>query len=341
MRKLILKVSERENLQFMTANGEIVTNPEKAPGLSKCLTDVDITLNDWCIFDEDIKKLWKLKPVNLVNSVNLMSVIYEKTLILLPRVQPLHNLLRIHENGIYNFVKDSQENEGIYLVDENGNSYNWFENHYDIHDSITFLNNHFGIFEIEEIEYKKDEEMHYYIATFWNRPSKIFKSKSILSKNNASEVIRILISEGKISDGEILDYAVQFYDVKEISEIGYAYAKDLKFLMNPVGQVDKNGTLIMSTNAFHKTFDGAFVRKSLNEGIDAFEISSLLNHLKETNVIPLEIQGEFKTAIGFITLSAAKKLNYAYDELSAYIVYVLNNVNEAGTCILKELNIMI
>jgi len=74
-----------------------------------------------------------------------------------------------------------------------------------------------------------------------------------------------------------------------------------------------------------KEFGVALKQKPLDEGLTKYEINSLFNMLKGVDAIPIEIQGENASAMGFINLADAEFLNYEYDNdsepSSSYFAY--------------------
>ena len=79
-----------------------------------------------------------------------------------------------------------------------------------------------------------------------------------------------------------------------------------------------------------KEFGVALKQKPLDEGLTKSEINDLFDMLKGVNAIPVEIQGENASAMGFINLTDAEFLDYKYDndsELGSFIKNILDDVN--------------
>ena len=67
--------------------------------------------------------------------------------------------------------------------------------------------------------------------------------------------------------------------------------------------------------------------KPLDEGLNKSEVMDLYDLLSGTDAIPIEIQGECATAMGFINLTDAEFMNYDYTELENVVKSVLNDMN--------------
>jgi len=73
-------------------------------------------------------------------------------------------------------------------------------------------------------------------------------------------------------------------------------------------------------------FDVVLYERELDDGLDRIEIQELLDLCKTTKVIPLEIQGEYSTAMGFITLEMAESMNYNLDPFEEYVKSILDDM---------------
>lgn len=79
-----------------------------------------------------------------------------------------------------------------------------------------------------------------------------------------------------------------------------------------------------------KEFGVALKQKPLDEGLTKSEINYLFDKLKGIDAIPVEIQGENASAMGFIDPTDAEFLDYKYDndsELGFFIKNILDDVN--------------
>lgn len=75
-------------------------------------------------------------------------------------------------------------------------------------------------------------------------------------------------------------------------------------------------------------FDVAFFERELDKGLSRIEIDNLLSICKGDEVIPLEIQGEYSVAMGFISLDMAESINYVYDDLELNVKQILNDIEQ-------------
>jgi len=75
-------------------------------------------------------------------------------------------------------------------------------------------------------------------------------------------------------------------------------------------------------------FDVVFFERELDKGLNRIEIDNLLSICKGDEVIPLEIQGEYSVAMGFISLDMAESMNYVYDALAEKVKRILDDINQ-------------
>ena len=68
--------------------------------------------------------------------------------------------------------------------------------------------------------------------------------------------------------------------------------------------------------------------KMLDEGLNREELNDLYDLVSGVDVIPIEIQGEFSTAMGFINLTDADYMNYNYTKLKEFIRTILNDIDK-------------
>ena len=76
-----------------------------------------------------------------------------------------------------------------------------------------------------------------------------------------------------------------------------------------------------------KSYDIVLKEKSLDEGLTRDEMTCLIDMLHAEQSIPMEIQGEFSVAMGFIDVIAAYMLDYDY-EGSGFVEYVTSIMND-------------
>ena len=72
----------------------------------------------------------------------------------------------------------------------------------------------------------------------------------------------------------------------------------------------------------------ALIQKSLDNGLTKNESSAVGNLVEDEEIIPIEIQGENASAMGFIGVDMAEKLSYNYEKLAAFIREILNDVTK-------------
>jgi hypothetical protein len=77
----------------------------------------------------------------------------------------------------------------------------------------------------------------------------------------------------------------------------------------------------------NKEYNIALLEKPLDEGLSKSEVMNLFDMLSGVNAIPIEIQGEHSTAMGFINLTDAEFMNYDYTKLEDFVKSVLNDMN--------------
>ena len=96
-------------------------------------------------------------------------------------------------------------------------------------------------------------------------------------------------------------------------------------------------------------FDAILIEKPGEMGLTLPEIEAIFDKLSEKEVYPVEIEnsaGE-SSAMGFITTSAAEKIDFIYDNSSAFghhVAHILSDMtNETpdGTYTIQGLNVLI
>lgn len=65
----------------------------------------------------------------------------------------------------------------------------------------------------------------------------------------------------------------------------------------------------------------------LDDGLTETQVTKLFSKLSGLKGIPIEIQAEYSTAMGFIDLTTAEKLNYNYAEIDEFVMNILNDMN--------------
>ena len=68
--------------------------------------------------------------------------------------------------------------------------------------------------------------------------------------------------------------------------------------------------------------------KPLDEGLTKEEVMDMFDLLSGAEAIPIEIQGESSSAMGFINLTDAEYMNYDYTALEDYISGILNDMEK-------------
>ena len=80
-------------------------------------------------------------------------------------------------------------------------------------------------------------------------------------------------------------------------------------------------------------FDIVLTERPHTDGLTKIEISELLEKIEYGSVIPIEIVGDYSSAMGFISLDCADSLDYDYEKMSEYIKSILNDMeNESNDC---------
>lgn len=74
------------------------------------------------------------------------------------------------------------------------------------------------------------------------------------------------------------------------------------------------------------TYGVALFERPLDDGITAGESMELFNKLHGIKAIPIEIQNENSTAMGWINLADAEILNYDYTGLTEFIQTILGDM---------------
>lgn len=68
--------------------------------------------------------------------------------------------------------------------------------------------------------------------------------------------------------------------------------------------------------------------KPLDEGLERSEVMDLFDMLKGTSGIPIEIQGEWSTSMGFIDTDDADSLGYDYTVIEAFVREILEDMDK-------------
>ena len=72
----------------------------------------------------------------------------------------------------------------------------------------------------------------------------------------------------------------------------------------------------------------ALIEKPLDEGLTRGEVADLFDLLHGTSGIPIEIQAEHSTAMGFINLTDAEAMNYDYTALKELLAPIMNDMSK-------------
>ena len=75
----------------------------------------------------------------------------------------------------------------------------------------------------------------------------------------------------------------------------------------------------------------ALKEKQLDEGLNREELNDLYDLVSGVDVIPIEIQGESSTAMGFINLTDAEYMDYDYTKLEEVVRSVLNDMDKENS----------
>lgn len=73
-------------------------------------------------------------------------------------------------------------------------------------------------------------------------------------------------------------------------------------------------------------FNIVLKEKQLDEGLNIEEICDMYDLLSGTEAIPVEFQGEYSTAMGFINRLDAEFMDYDYSGLRGFVIDILNNI---------------
>lgn len=75
-------------------------------------------------------------------------------------------------------------------------------------------------------------------------------------------------------------------------------------------------------------FDVALIQKPLDEGLTRSELMDLADMIEDNSVIPIEIQGENASAMGFISADAAADMKYEYVSNTPFYHYIQAILND-------------
>lgn len=119
------------------------------------------------------------------------------------------------------------------------------------------------------------------------------------------ELVEVLVDKGLIKKEWMIDFRGMLTVVKEINK--------------------KNYDLLTKEKTIPEKIDAALIVLPHNNGLTRNEISELLKIIDSEEVYPLNIEGEYESAIGFISKETfGKKMNYNADGLKMDIEFVLN-----------------
>ena len=74
-------------------------------------------------------------------------------------------------------------------------------------------------------------------------------------------------------------------------------------------------------------FGAAFIQKPLDEGLTKSETMDLFDMLNGVRAIPLEVQSENATAMGFVNLTDAELMDYDLKPLEAFVKEIISDTN--------------
>lgn len=82
-------------------------------------------------------------------------------------------------------------------------------------------------------------------------------------------------------------------------------------------------------------YDVVLTERPHDNGLTKSEIIDLID-MTIGGVIPLDIVGDYSSAMGFITEDAADVLNYDFDKMNEYVKNIINDMeNESEDCTYK------
>lgn len=109
----------------------------------------------------------------------------------------------------------------------------------------------------------------------------------------------------------------------------------LKMLPPVTPKAEQKNEILFSkdicSSAWWKTqpeYGAAFIEKPLDEGLSVEEISNIYEKLSGTSAVPVEIQGDHSSAMGFINLTDAEYMNYDYTALEETVRNILNDMDK-------------
>ena len=85
-------------------------------------------------------------------------------------------------------------------------------------------------------------------------------------------------------------------------------------------------------------YDAVLLETPLDGALDRIQISNLLDTCKGDKLIPIEMQAENSTSMGFISLDMAEAIDYSYDggDFEQCIKEILEDMeNETEDCVYK------
>lgn len=69
------------------------------------------------------------------------------------------------------------------------------------------------------------------------------------------------------------------------------------------------------------------LEKPLDEGLSKEECSIMFDMLSGSTALPIDIQGEFSCAMGFVNRLDAEFMDYDFAELTEFVQNILNDMN--------------
>lgn len=79
-----------------------------------------------------------------------------------------------------------------------------------------------------------------------------------------------------------------------------------------------------------KEYSIALKEKPLDEGLSRAEVTGLFDHLNGVHAIPIEVQGEFSTAMGFINVTDAELIDFSYGEGTDIYEFIKGILDDTG-----------
>ena len=77
-----------------------------------------------------------------------------------------------------------------------------------------------------------------------------------------------------------------------------------------------------------KNYTISLIERPLDAGLTIKEINEAAMRLRDKEVIPIEIQAEFSTAMGFIGIKDASDMGYDYTKIEDYVRSIMEDMKK-------------